>query len=72
VAYQGDSYVLIVELTPTGVVSSSVHQYGSSNRPSSPHYADQAPLFTRHEPSPRCGRKPTFAPSSNGNTSRRQ
>ena len=49
VAYQGDSYVLIVELTRAGAVSSSVHQYGASNRPSSPHYADQAPLFIRRE-----------------------
>jgi penicillin amidase/acyl-homoserine-lactone acylase len=49
VAYQGDSYVLIVEFTGGGAVSSSVHHYGSSNRPSSPHYADQAPLFVRRE-----------------------
>jgi acyl-homoserine-lactone acylase len=49
VAYQGDSYVLIVEFTANGAQSSSVHQYGSSNRPSSPHYADQAPLFVRRE-----------------------
>jgi len=52
VAYQGDSYVMLVEFTAAGVVSSSIHQYGSSNRPSSPHFADQAPLFVRHELKP--------------------
>jgi hypothetical protein len=27
-----------------------VHQYGNVNRPGSPHYADQIPLYLRHEP----------------------
>ncbi|MEZ4316827.1 MAG: penicillin acylase family protein [Myxococcota bacterium] len=42
---QGDSYVMIVELGASGVRSASIHQYGASSRPGSPHFADQAPLF---------------------------
>lgn len=53
VGYQGDSYVLIAEFPKEGpAVSSSVQQYGSSNRPGSPHYADQAPLYTKRELKP--------------------
>jgi acyl-homoserine-lactone acylase len=49
VGFQGDSYILVVEFPPTGATSTSIHQYGNVNRPASPHYADQAPLFIRHE-----------------------
>ncbi len=53
VGRQGDSLVMIVELAPAGAASStSIHQYGSSSRPTSPHFADQAPLFVRHEMKP--------------------
>jgi penicillin amidase/acyl-homoserine-lactone acylase len=52
VGYQGDSYVLVVEFGPDGVTSSSVSQYGSSQRPGSPHHADQAALFARRELKP--------------------
>ncbi|MBI3395599.1 MAG: penicillin acylase family protein, partial [Spirochaetia bacterium] len=45
VGVAGDSYVLLVEFTPAGARSWSVHQYGNINRPESPHYADQAALF---------------------------
>lgn len=50
----GDSYILIVSWDRNGNVSSrSIHQYGSAtSNPSSPHYADQAPLFARHELKP--------------------
>lgn len=43
----GDSYVLIAAWDAAGRVRSlSIHQYGSATLdPSSPHYADQAPLF---------------------------
>ena len=47
VGRQGDSFVLIAEFSERGVSSTSIHQYGASNRPSSPHYADQAPVFTK-------------------------
>ena len=55
VGRQGDSLVLIVELPPNATDaarSSSIHQFGASSRPSSPHYADQAPLFVRRELKP--------------------
>jgi acyl-homoserine-lactone acylase len=50
IGVQGDSYVLIAEF-PRGAKARSwaVHQYGNVNRPSSPHYADQIPLYLRHE-----------------------
>jgi len=43
----GDSYILLVEWDPQGRVSSrSIHPYGSATLDAtSPHYADQAPLF---------------------------
>ncbi len=50
VGIQGDSLVLLVEFGPQGPATSrSIHQYGASCRPTSPHYADQAPLFVKHE-----------------------
>lgn len=52
VGTQGDSYILIAEFGPRGVRSNSIIQYGASNRPGSPHYADQAPLFLRQELKP--------------------
>ncbi len=52
VGTQGDSYILIAEFGRDGVSSRSIHQYGSSNRPGSPHHADQAPLFVRRELKP--------------------
>ncbi len=51
---QGDSYVMIVTWDKDGRVSSkSIHQYGSATLDeASPHYADQAPLFSRMEMKP--------------------
>jgi acyl-homoserine-lactone acylase len=47
VGFQGDSYVLVVDFPKDGpATSESIHQYGASNRPSSPHHADQAASFT--------------------------
>ncbi len=50
----GDSYVLLVTWDAEGKVSSqSIHQYGSATLDeSSPHYADQSPLFVRQELKP--------------------
>lgn len=50
----GDSYILMVTWQPDGSVSSqSIHQYGSATQDeSSPHYADQAPIFVRRELTP--------------------
>jgi acyl-homoserine-lactone acylase len=45
--FQGDSYMLLVRWDPQGKITSySIHQYGSATLDSSsPHYADQSPLF---------------------------
>jgi penicillin amidase/acyl-homoserine-lactone acylase len=52
IGFQGDSYILIVEFRPDGPVGKSIHQYGNCNRPKSPHYADQAPLFVERKLKP--------------------
>jgi acyl-homoserine lactone acylase PvdQ len=52
VGTQGDSYVLLVDFTAGGAVSHSINNYGASARRESPHFADQAPLFVRHELKP--------------------
>ncbi|MBS2020382.1 MAG: penicillin acylase family protein [Deltaproteobacteria bacterium] len=52
VGHQGDSFVMFVELGKDFVVSSSIHQYGASNRPESKHYSDQSELFVKHELKP--------------------
>jgi acyl-homoserine-lactone acylase len=50
----GDSYVLLVTWDKGGMVHSrSIHQYGSATLDqSSPHYADQSPLFVKCELKP--------------------
>ncbi len=50
----GDSYILMVTWQPDGSVSSqSIHQYGSATQDeTSPHYADQAPIFAARELTP--------------------
>ncbi len=47
----GDSFVMLIEWGKDGTVhSQSVQPYGAATtRPSSPHYADQAPLFVAHQ-----------------------
>ena len=47
VGRQGDSLVVVVDFAKDKTTSESIHQYGDSSRPSSPHYADQAPLFVK-------------------------
>jgi penicillin amidase/acyl-homoserine-lactone acylase len=52
VGKSGDSLVVMVDFAPQAVFAESVNVYGASNRPESPHYADQAPLFVRRELKP--------------------
>ena len=54
VGVQGDSLVMLVTWDATGMVHSrSIHQYGSATQDeSSPHYADQAPLFAARQLKP--------------------
>ena len=52
VGRQGDSLVVIAEFRPDAVRSSSIHQYGASSRPTSPHFADQAPMFVKRSLKP--------------------
>jgi acyl-homoserine lactone acylase PvdQ len=49
VGHSGDCFVMLADFGPEGGRSRAIHQYGSSSRPDSAHYADQAPLFVRHE-----------------------
>ncbi len=52
-AEAGDSYVLMVTWDESGVLSRSIHQYGSATLDeTSPHYADQAPLFAQRKTKP--------------------
>jgi len=50
----GDSYVLLARWDKTGQVTSfSIHQFGSATLDAtSPHYADQSPLFVKRELKP--------------------
>ncbi len=50
-AMSGDSYIMLVDWSPQGKVRSrSVHQYGAATKSTtSPHYADQAPLFAKQK-----------------------
>lgn len=52
VGTEGDSYILVAEFGPAGVVSQSIQPYGASNEPGSDHYADQAPLFVQRSLKP--------------------
>jgi penicillin amidase/acyl-homoserine-lactone acylase len=51
VGRQGDAYVLLVTWDAAGnVTARNIHQFGSATLDeTSPHYADQAPLFVRRE-----------------------
>jgi acyl-homoserine-lactone acylase len=52
VGKQGDSLIIIVDFTAQGPRAESIIQYGTSNRPDDPHYADQAPLFVKRQLKP--------------------
>jgi acyl-homoserine-lactone acylase len=51
VADNGDGFIMLVEWPRNAAVrSQSIHQYGAATtRRTSPHYADQSPLFVRQE-----------------------
>jgi acyl-homoserine-lactone acylase len=48
-AAQGESYIELVRFTKDGPQIESVNCYGASNNPGSPHYADQADMFTQQK-----------------------
>lgn len=48
----GESYIELVRFGPEGVGIETVHAYGSSARPESPHYDDQMEMFVRQELKP--------------------
>ncbi len=50
-AMHGGTYVSVVEFGPT-VHALSVHVFGTSGDPQSPHYVDQSPLYARGEMKP--------------------
>ena len=49
---QGESYIELVRFTPQGPEIESVNCFGASNRPNSPHYADQMELFVQQKTKP--------------------
>ena len=48
-AVQGESYIELVRFTKDGPQIESINCYGASNKPGSPHYADQASMFTQQQ-----------------------
>ena len=48
----GESYIQLVRFTSEGASIRSMVPYGSSNRPNSPHYADQLPLYMKFQTKP--------------------
>jgi len=52
-AIQGESYIMLVRYPEEGLpVIETINCYGASNRPDSPHYADQMVKFVRKERKP--------------------
>ena len=46
----GESYIMLVRYPSTGLpIIETVHNYGSSNRPGSPHYNDQMEMFVEQK-----------------------
>jgi acyl-homoserine-lactone acylase len=45
----GDSYIMMVKMGKNGPEIETVHAYGASARPDSPHFTDQMPLFVNEK-----------------------
>ena len=45
----GESYIALVQFSETGIVIETIHAYGSSANPDSPHYNDQMELFVKQQ-----------------------
>ena len=52
VAYQGESYIMMVRFTNDGPIIETVNAYGASNRADSPHFTDQMELFVNQRLKP--------------------
>ena len=48
-ARAGDSYIQLARFSEKGVEIESVHAYGSSAKPASPHYTDQMQMYVNRE-----------------------
>lgn len=48
-SYLGDSYIQLIRFKESGVEIQSVHPYGNSNDPSSPHFNDQSALYLQQK-----------------------
>ena len=48
-AVSGESYIMLVRYSKSGMEIETVLPYGSSNRSDSPHYTDQMSLYVNHQ-----------------------
>ncbi len=51
-SYAGESYIQMLRYSRDGVEVETINSYGASNRPESPHYADQIPLYLKQQLKP--------------------
>lgn len=51
-AVSGDSYIMLVRYSKTGVEIETVLPFGESSRPESPHFTDQMDMYLNHERKP--------------------
>jgi acyl-homoserine-lactone acylase len=49
---RGESHIILARLSEEGVQLRAVNEYGTSNKPGSPHYSDQMELFANQETRP--------------------
>ncbi len=48
-SFVGDSYIMMCQYNKDGVEIETIHSYGASSKPDSPHYNDQMDLFVKNE-----------------------